>query len=404
MSLTDKAILAAKPRVKPYKLSDEKGLYLLVNPNGTRYWRLKYRLHRREKLLALGTYPEVSLKNARERRDRARTLVADGTDPVAIKRADKHAAADSFRHIAEEWLAKQDFEPATTDKARWIFDSLLFPYMGNKPIRTITAPDVLAVLRRIESRGKIESAHRAKQRVGQVFRFAISTGRADRDPTPDLRDALAPINVQNRAAITVPARVAELLRAIDGYVGQPTACYALKLAPLTFVRPGELRGAEWEEFHLDDANPEWRIPARRMKMRSAHIVPLATQAVAILKELRPISPGRLLFPGLRSGARPMSEATLGAALRRLGYASSEMTPHGFRSMASTLLNEQGYPSDVIELQLAHVPRDKVRAAYNKALRMEERRRMMQAWADYLDALKAGAQVVPIGASRKRAAI
>jgi integrase len=396
MALTDTAVRAARPREIPYKLFDERGLFLLVHPSGGRYWRLKFRLHGKERTAALGTYPDVSLAKARKRRDDARELVADGKDPVAAKHAEKAQAADTFEEIAREWLAKQTLEPTTLDKANWIFDKLLFPYLGSKPVRTIDAPTILGVLRKIEARGKIETAHRAKQRCGQVFRYAIATGRADRDPSADLRGALAPVNVEHRAAITEPKRVGELLRAIAEYRGQPSVHYALRLAPLVFVRPGELRGAEWSEFHLDGDTPEWRIPGPRMKMREAHVVPLSTQAVALLRELQPISSGRLLFPGLRTAAQPISEATLGAALRRLGYASSEMTAHGFRSIASTLLNELNWSPDLIELQLAHKPRDQVRAAYNRAERLPERRKMMQAWADHLDTLKAGDnKVVPI---------
>jgi integrase len=395
MPLTDTAIRGAKPREKPYKLSDERGLYLLVHPRGGRYWRLKYRLHRREKLLALGSYPDVSLATARGRRDAARKLIADGKDPAVVKRADKDADKDSFEAIALEWLAKQNFAPATREKAEWMVKDLLFPHLGSRPIRTINPPDILTVLRRLEARGKIETAHRTKQRAGQVFRYAIATGRAERDPTADLRGALTPIDTQHRPAITEPKRVGELLRAIDGYTGQPTACYALKLAPLLFVRPTELRAAEWSEFHLEGEKPEWRVPAARMKMGEAHIVPLSRQVVALLREFAPISNGRLLFPSLRTAAKPISEATLGAALRRLGYSSEEMTVHGFRSMASTLLNEQGFAPDVIELQLAHKERNKVRAAYNQAQRLEERRAMMQAWADYLDGLRAGGKVVQL---------
>lgn len=395
MALTDAAIRAAKPREKPYKLAVGDGLYLLIHPRGARYWRFKYRLHGREGLLAVGIYPDVPLAEARNRRDAARKLVAAGMDPVAAKRAQKAAAADSFQAIALEWLAKQEMASATREKAKWTFTDLLFPYLGSRPIRTITAPDVLAVLRRLESRGAIETAHRTKQRVGQVLRYAIATGRAERDVTADLHGALASVNVEHRAAITEPKRVGELLRAIDGYQGQPSAHYALRLAPLVFVRPGELRAAQWSEFHLDGPHPEWRIPAERMKMRQEHIVPLSDQAVALLRELQPISNGQLLFPGLRSAAQPISDATLNAALRRLGYAGSEMTSHGFRSTASTLLNEQGWHPDLIELQLAHAERNKVRAAYNRAQRLTERRKMMQAWADYLDELKAGGKVVPI---------
>ena len=400
MSLSNTKVRAARPREKPYKLADERGLYLLVHPRGARYWRLKYRLHGHEKLLALGVYPDVSLAKARKRRDAARELIADEQDPSIVKRAGKAAAANSFKTVASEWMAKQKgFSPATRKKCEWTINKLLLPFIGNKPIHTITSPDMLVVLRKIETRGKIETAHRTKQRASQIFRYAIATSRAERDPTVDLRGALTPLDTKHRAAITDPKRIGELLRAIDGYVGQPTVCYALKLAPLVFLRPGELRRAEWTEFHLTGDKPEWRIPGKRMKMIDEHIVPLSRQAVELLEELRPISSGRLVFPGLLSGARPISDATLGAGLRRLGYARTEMTPHGFRSMASTLLNEQGFPPDVIELQLAHKERNKVRAAYNKALRLDERRKMMQVWADHLDTLRAGGKVVPI---RRRA--
>jgi integrase len=319
--------------------------------------------------------------------------LAGGADPAVVKRSARSAEADTFQAIALEWLGKQPFAPATLEKTEWTLNDLLFPFIGGKAVRQLTAPDILAVLRRLEARGRHETAHRTRQRISQVLRYAIATGRADSDPTRDLRGALTPIEVTSRAAITEPAKVGELLRAIDGYQGDPATCAALKLAPLLFVRPGELRGAEWREIDLKAA--EWRIPGERMKMREPHLVPLSAQAVTILRELQPLTGnGRLVFPSLRSRERCISENTLGAGLRRLGYSKDEMTAHGFRSMASTLLNEQGFPPDVIELQLAHRERT-VRSVYNRAQRLEERRRMMQAWADYLDALKAGGNVVPI---------
>jgi integrase len=394
MPLTAIAIQAAKPREKAYKLFDSGGMFLLVHPNGGRYWRLKYRVHGREKLLALGTYPDVPLAKARERREEARKLIADGIDPSITKQAEKTAAADTFRVIGLEWLAKQKLAPATMEKARWTLNDLLFPDLGDKPISVITAPEVLAVLRKIEGRGAIETAHRTKQRASQIFRYAIATGRASHDPTGDLRGALQAANVEHRAAITEPKRAGELLRAMDDYSGQPSTHYALKVAPYVFVRPGELRAAEWPEIDLDKA--EWRIPAERMKMREAHVVPLATQVVAILREIQPLTDsGRFVFPSLRTNTRPISEGTLNAALRRVGFSKEEMTGHGFRTMASTLLNEQGWHPDLIELQLAHAERNKVRAAYNRAQRLDERRKMMQAYADYLDGLKAGGNVIPI---------
>lgn len=399
--LTEKAIQAAKAPEKPTKLFDGGGLYLLINPQGSRLWRLKYRVHGKEKLLAIGAYPDVSLKRAREKRDDARRLLADGIDPNAQRKSEKLAAADTFEALAREWLALQQrkLSPTTYAKALWIFGTLLFPSIGSQPIRKLTAADILAVVRRIEARGKHETAHRAKQRCGQVIRFAVSTGRADRDPTSDLRGALAPVVRTNRPAITEPAQIGQLLNAIETYAGHASTAFALKLAPLLFVRPGELRGARWEEFELTVKEPLWRIPAERMKMRETHVVPLSRQVVKLLDDLRPWSgTSEFLFPSVLSNKRPISDNTINGALRRLGYASDEMCGHGFRAMASTCLNEQGWHPDVIELQLAHAERNKVRAAYNRAERIQERRKMMQAWADYLDALRAGAKVIPIRAA------
>lgn len=393
-TLTESAIRGAKPKDKAYKLFDERGLFLLVTPPGGRLWRFKFRYGGVEKLLAIGAYPDVPLKRAHERRDDARRLLAEGIDPSAKRQAERAAQADTFKAIALEWLAKQKLADSTREKAEWTFETLLFPYLGAKQITSITAPDVLAALRRIEAQGKHETAHRAKQRASQVFRYAIATGRAEHDVTADLRGALAPVETQHFAAITDPQRVGELLRAIDGYVGQPSVAAALKLAPLVFVRPGELRGAQWSEFDMERS--EWRIPAERMKMGELHIVPLSRQVVAILSELRPLTgPEGYVFPSLRTRERPISEVTLNAGLRRLGYGGDDQTAHGFRTTASTLLNEQGWHPDLIELQLAHAERNKVRAAYNRAQRLDERRKMMQAYADYLDGLKAGNNVVPI---------
>jgi integrase len=386
--LNEIKIRNAKAREKPYKLFDERGLFLIVRPDGGRWWRLKYQLNGKEKGFSLGTYPDVSLKRAREKRDDARKLVVDGIDPSAKRQAEKVAEAFTFEAVAREWLGKQQFAPATLEKAIWTFEDLLFPFIGSRPVVQLTAPEVLEVLRRLERRGKHETAHRTKQRVGQVLRYAIATGRAERDVTADLRGALTPIKVQNHAAITDPVKIGELLRAIDGYRGQPPTEAALKLSPILFPRPGMLRAAPWSEFALDAKEPEWRIPKERMKMGEYHIVPLPTQAVAILRELRALTgPDGLVFPGLRDPNRPMSEVALTAALRRMGYSGDEMTWHGFRTVASTCLNELGFHPDLIELQLAHQERNKVRAAYNKAQRLPERRKMMQAWADHLDELK-----------------
>jgi integrase len=390
--LTETAIKAAKPGAKPYKLSDERGLYLLVNPGGGRLWRLKYRVAGREKLLAIGAYPDLSLAKARERRDEARRLLVDQIDPSARKKAERLAQADTFESIGREWLELQRHglsEKTFLRKVGWLED-FLFPYLGRHPIAKITAPDLLAALKRIEARGFRETAHRARSTASNVLRFAVASGRAERDVSVDLRGALAPVTTTNRAAITVPAQIGQLMRSIYVYRGQLTTESALKLAPLLFVRPTELRAAEWSEFDLNANDPEWRIPASRMKMRDEHVVPLPRQAVEILGDLEPITGGgRYVFPSLRGAHRPISENTVNFALRSMGYSGEQITGHGFRAMASTCLNEQGFPPDVIELQLAHSERNEVRAAYNRAKRIPERRAMMQSWADYLDKLRLG---------------
>jgi integrase len=397
-NLTETKIKASKAQDKPYKLFDGKGLFLLVTPAKGRLWRFKYRFEGKEKLLSFGVYPAIGLKTARDRCDDARKQVANGIDPSAKRKAERVSRADTFAAIANEYLALKgpSLSQSTLEKSRWLLEDLLYPHIGSRPIKLITAPDILAALRKIESRGKHESTHRAKWKAGQVFRYAIATGRADRDPTADLRGALAPVTTRNRSAVTSPALIGALLRAIDGYSGQPATEAALKLAALVFVRPGELRNARWEEFDLDDKEPCWRIPGERMKMGEEHLVPLCEQAVRILRDLYALTgPNGLLFPGLRSTNRPISDNTINGALRRLGYSKDEMTAHGFRAMASTALNELGYPPDVIELQLAHAERNKVRAAYNRAQRLKERHKLMQAWGDYLDSLKASSVVVPI---------
>jgi integrase len=394
--LNDTKVRSAKSREKAFKLSDERGLFLLVMPTGSRLWRLKYRLNGREKLISLGAYPDVTLKRAREKRDAARRLIADGVDPSVQRKAERAALAQSFGGVAKEWLELQtkSLAPETISILTARLDSGLYPYIGSRPIAAITAQEVLIALRRIEARGRHETAHRVRALAGRVFRYAVATGRAHHDVAADLIGALAPVKSKNFASLTDPVRVGELMRAIHGYSGHPVTALALNLAPLVFVRPGELRAAEWPDFDLENA--EWRIPAERMKMGEPHLVPLSRQALAILRELQPLARGgKYLFPSLRTRDRPMSDNTINAALRRLGYTSQEQTGHGFRSMASTLLNEQGFPPDVIQLQLAHTERNKVRAAYNKAQRLPERRKMMQAWADYLDRLRTGADVVPL---------
>lgn len=398
MPLTDTAVRNAKPGPKPVKMYDESGLFLLLQPNGGKWWRFKYRFGGKEKLLSFGTYPEVSLKDAREKRDQARKQIAAEIDPGEHRKAHKVAkqdrAANSFEVIAREWFGKYspNWAPTHSDKIIRRFEKDIFPWLGGRPIAEITAPELLTVVRRIEDRGALETAHRALQNCGQVFRYAVATGRAERDPSGDLRGALPPPKEKHHASITDPKAIGELLRAIEGYQGSPITKYALKLAPLLFVRPGELRKAEWSELNLDGA--EWRIPAARMKMREQHIVPLSTQAIEILKELQPLTgAGQYVFPGARTNGRPMSENTINAALRRLGFSSDEMTGHGFRSMASTHLNEQGWNRDAIERQLAHAERNAIRAAYNYAEHLPERKRMMQHWADYLDAIATSTTVV-----------
>jgi integrase len=400
MPLTDTNIRNAKyQQNKPIqKLSDGHGLHLMVTKTG-KYWRYNYRFDGKQKTLAIGTYPETSLADARGKHLEARKQLAAGIDPGELKKAVKAAQvedANTFEVIAREWHGK--FSPNwTKDHVTRIFrrfENSVFPYIGKRPIKDINAPELLTVLRRIEARGAVETAHRAMQNCGQVFRYAVATGRTDRDPSADLRGALPPVKQKHHASITDTKKIGELLRAMDGYQGTLTARCALSLAPLVFVRPGELRAAEWQEIDFDKA--EWRIPGEKMKMGAVHIVPLSRQVVAILEEIKPLTgDGRYVFPSERSKDRPISENTVNAALRRMGYSKAEMTGHGFRSMASTLLNEQGWHRDAIERQLAHAERDNVRAAYNYAEHLPERRRMMQAWSDYLDGLKKGADVIPI---------
>jgi integrase len=397
MALTDTAIRNAKPRKKQYKISDGKGLYLLVTPSG-KYFRLDYRFQGKRKTLALGVYPDVTLKAAREKRDEARRLLQDDIDPSQHRKETKaiqrQQVKNSFEVLAREWFTKNK-HIWTHGHSRTIIRRLelnIFPWLGPRPVESITPPELLIVLRRIEDRGALETAHRVQQICGQVFRYAIATGRAERDPSADLRGALSPTKPKRMATITEPQKVGELLRAIDGYSGHLITRSALRLAPLVFVRPGELRKAEWSEIDLQQA--EWKIPAEKMKGRIPHIVPLSTQAIDILLEIEPLTgSGRYVFPSLRTALRPMSNNTILAALRRLGYAKDEMSGHGFRSLASTLLNEQGWNRDAIERQLAHAERNSVRAAYNYAEFLPERKKMMQAWADYLSTIKSGAKVI-----------
>ena len=392
--LTDTKLRALRPRAKLYRVADAHGLCVEVHPTGARYWRLRYRLDGKEKMLSLGVYPDVSLIAARKRRDETRTLIADGTDPSAQRQADKRESAQTFEAIAREWLGRREVSEATAAKDRWLLEEHALPALGAKPITAITAEDVLALLQKLEDRGLLETARRLRAKVSAIFRHAVATLRAQGDPTVALRGAIKSAKVKHHAAITDPRKLGDLLRSLHGYSGGFVVACALKLTPLVFTRPGELRHAEWSEIDLDAA--EWRIPAARMKMRAEHIVPLSRQSVAILRDLHALTGrGRYAFPSPRSLERPMSENAITAALRSLGYAGDTMTAHGFRSTASTLLHELGYPSDVIERQLAHKERNAVKDAYNRAQHLPERRKMMLAWADYLDGLRKGGDVVPI---------
>lgn len=401
MPLTDTTIRTAKSAEKPRRLFDGGGLYLEVSPAGGKLWRLKYRHGGKEKRLALGTYPATGLKDARDKRDAARKLLAADVDPAehrkAAKAAGEERAANSFEVVAREWHAKQSATWVALHASRIMLrlENDVFPWLGSRPIADITAKEFLATVNRIVDRGAVESAHRVLQNCGQVLRYAIATGRAERNPVADLRGALPPVKQTHLAAITDPQAIGGLLRAMDAYQGSLVTKCALRLAPLVFVRPGELRQAEWAEFDLDAA--EWSLPAEKMKMREPHLVPLAPQAVAILQEIHALTGrGRYVFPSARSPQRPMSNNAVLSALRRMGYGIEEMSGHGFRAMARTVLDEVlHFRPDYIEHQLAHAVKDPNGRAYNRTAHLIERRKMMEGWADYLDALRAGGNVVPL---------
>ena len=394
MALTDVAVKKAKPRDKDYKLSDGRGLFLLVTKKGAKYWRLKYRFAGKEKLLSIGVYPAVTLKDARKVCEVAKDQLAQGIDPSQAKKAKKIAQSalqnNNFKTIAIEWHQKQSaqWSESYSSKVLRAVERDLFPHIGTLPLDQISPPQLLSVLRKIESRGATETAHRAKQLVGQIFRYGVATGRAERDITPDLKGALSIHQTKHFPAITEPKEVGKLLCLIDGYEGTSTVRAAMKLAPLVFVRPRELRHAEWSEFNLEKA--EWRIPGEKMKMGIDHIVPLSRQAVNIIKEQQVLTGhwGGYVFPSARSPRRPMSDNAILSAFRTMGISKEKMTGHGFRAMARTLLDEElGERVELIEHQLAHAVKDSLGRAYNRTTHLSQRREMMQRWADYMDHLR-----------------
>lgn len=420
--LSAPSIAKAKPTGKTVKLSDGGGLVLVVGPKGAKYWRLRYTFGGKENMISLGVYPAVSLADARQRRSDARTMLSAGTDPSQVRKARKaeqqhqdhiqtlvaagQPMPGTFEAVAREWLSKKH-EPEVSvryaARSRKQLERDVFPWIGSMPAAQVTAPEVLNLLRKVAARDALDTAHRVKQTIGLVMRYAIATGHAERDPTHDLREALPTPVKRHYSAILEPKRVGELLRAIDGYTGQPGTRAALQLAALVFQRPGNLRAMRWEHLDLDGAL--WSIPAADMKRNkqdkatgAPHLVPLAKQAVEILHTLRPLtSSGPLVFPGLRSRLRPVSDATLNAALRRLGFDGEEMSAHGFRAMARTIMREElpHIDAEWIEAQLAHGKSGPLGAAYDRAQYMRQRREMMQSWADYLDRLRVGAQVLPL---------
>ena len=392
MALSVKQIQAAKPKDKIYRITDSNGLCLEIKPNGSKLWRFRYRFNGKGKMIGLGSFPATSLKDARNKRDDQRRILESGIDPSDHKKGQKAAVSgeNEFESVSREWHSK--FKSTWTEgHAKTVLRRLelnCFPWIGKTAVDQLDPPEILKVLRRIEKRGAVETAHRVRSIIGQVLRYAVATGRATRDSSADLKGAIPPAQEKHLAAITDPKKIGPLLRNIEEYEGGDITKYGLMLAPLVFVRPGELRHAQWDEIDLEIA--EWRVPAGKMKARRPHIVPLSRQALEILYELKPLTGnGNYVFPSVRSKSRPMSENTINGALRRLGYSKEEITGHGFRSMASTNLNENGWKPDVIERQLAHVEGNSVRAAYNHADYLPERRKMMQWWADYLDALKNG---------------
>lgn len=390
MSLTDVQVKGLKPGSTNYRVKDKDGMYLEVTPAGGKLWRFKYRFHGKNKLLALGKYPDVSLAKAREKLSIARQQIAEGKDPAYIKKIQKAEKENTFKAITDEWwkAKKSTWTPGHAEKVYRRLEIDVLPYLKDRPIKEITALEILEVLKKAEARGVTDTAYRLAQMCSNIFIFALASGRAEHNPAADISKALTAHPKTNRPAITEPDEIKELLLAIDGFTGSYTVLCALKIAILVFVRPGELRQASWAEINFDEAL--WYVPSQRMKMKREHLVPLSMQAVKILKDIHPLTgAGHYVFPSIRTNSRPMSENTLNAALRRLGYPQEKLCAHGFRTMASTRLHEMGWPSDIIEFQLAHVDQNKIRGIYNRAEYLDQRTKMMQAWADYLDDLKTG---------------
>ncbi len=401
MAVTDLQIRKSQPRDRAWRLFVGQGLYVEVSPHGGKWWRFKYRHLGREKRLSFGTYPTISLQKARDLREQARKLLAAGVDPSQQRQAEKMAgaerAANTFEVVAREWFAKQKLSwvEGHASKILLRMENDLFPWLRRRPVAEITAKELLGVLNRIVNRGALETAHRVLQNCGQIFRYAIATGRAEHNPTINLLGALPPVQQKHRAAILDPVALGGLLRSIEGYEGSFVTKCALRLAPLVFVRPGELRQAEWTEIDFDAR--QWNLPAGKMKKRNPHIVPLAPQALDILREIHALTGrGQYVFPSARGPKRPMSNNAILSALRRMGYDKDEMSGHGFRAAARTILDETlHFRPDYIEHQLAHAVRDPDGRAYNRTAHLMERRKMMLAWADYLESLKCGGNVVPL---------
>jgi integrase len=396
MRLTDVKIKAVKPKATMFRLADGGGLYLEVTPHGSKLWRYRYRFNGKQKTFSIGAYPDFTLAEAREKHQEARKKVLNGVDPMELKRFQKMERGNTFGAISTEWWTnqKERWTPGHADKIWRRLEMDILPWLKDKAINEITTAELLSALRRVESRGALDTCRRISQYLSSIFIYAIACGHLENNPASDLSKVLKVAPRHNMPAVTEPSKIAELLRAIEGFQGTYVVKSALLFLPLVFVRPGELRKAEWSEFDLEGG--AWTIPAQRMKMKNPHVIPLSRQAIEILKDLQPLTgDGKYVFPSVRTSSRPMSANTLNVALRRLGYSKDEMVSHGFRTTTSTRLHEMGWKSEVIEAQLSHADRNKVRGVYNRAEYLEDRKKMMQAWSDYLDSLRNEGKVIPI---------